>query len=372
MNSRRLPNLQMSAGRRGVFWDFRGEWSQRTRTLSVLRSTLKMPLWLLQIASGAKSFKDNPIIGSKALNRLGLHTGRLRVAHALADWRRWRLSFDIPASYRAEFAENGYIRINNYLPEADFLTLRDAVLNTPAPAREMLQGDTITRRIAVDSEYLKKVPLMRSVISADRWKGLLRYVASATNEPLYYIQTILTHRVHGDPDPQTSFHADTFHPTMKAWYFLEDVAEDEGAFCYVPGSHRLTPERLAWEKARSIAAPDGVDALSAKGSMRVEEAELEGLGLRRAERFGVKANTLVIADTFGFHARGHASRPTRRVEIWAYGRRNPFYPWLGFDLFSLPGLAERRIPLIWAARDRFPRLFGSPMHPAETKLPLAD
>lgn len=372
MNSHRHPILQLPS-KQGVAAVCSGhEVRLGTEILSVLRTVLGLPLWAMQIVSGAKSFKDNPIIGSKTLNGLGLHTGRMRIAHALARWRRSRLHSVIPAAYRAQFAENGYIRIDNYLPGEEFSALRDAVLNTPATAREMLQGDTVTRRIAIDSEYLKKVPLMRSLIAGERWKALVHYVASATTEPLYYVQTILTHRVDADPDPQTSFHSDTFHPTMKAWYFLEDVAEDEGAFCYIPGSHRLTPERLAWEKQRSIAAPNNVDPLSAKGSMRVDETELGGLGLRAPERFGVKANTLVVADTFGFHARGHAAGPTKRVEIWAYGRRNPFYPWLGFDLFSLPGLAERRIPLIWAARDRFPWLFGAPLHPAETKLPLAD
>jgi hypothetical protein len=339
---------------------------------SALRKILGMPFWILQIASGAKSFADNPVLGSKVLNRLGLHSGRLRIAHGLARWRRSRLGRHIPEAYRAAFDANGFIRINGYLPDEQFSALRDAILTTQAPAREMLQGDTITRRIAVDHGYLQKIPQLRALLSADRWRGLVRYVASSATEPLYYIQTILTHCADAEPDPQTVFHADTFHPTMKAWYFLEDVAEDEGAFCYVPGSHRLTPARLAWEKARSIAAPEGLDRLSARGSMRVGDEELEHLGLPPARRFGVKANTLIIADTFGFHARGPASKPTRRVEIWSYSRRNPFYPWVGLDLFSLPGLAERRTSWIWSAKDRFPQIFGLPWHHAKMKVPLGD
>ena len=46
------------------------------------------------------------------------------------------------------------------------------------------------------------------------------------------------------PDPQTDLHIDTFHPTVKAFYFLTDVADDEGPFVYVPGSHRLTDARF--------------------------------------------------------------------------------------------------------------------------------
>ena len=40
-----------------------------------------------------------------------------------------------------------------------------------------------------------------------------------------------------------------------------------------------------------------------------------------------------------------------RVEIWTYGRRNPFLPWTGLDPGSIPGIAERRIPFLWQARD---------------------
>src|SRR3546814_11353522 len=53
-------------------------------------------------------------------------------------------------------------------------------------------------------------------------------------------------------DSQTALHSDTYHPTMKAWFFLHDVANDEGPFQYVPGSHRLTPQRIAWEKRKSL------------------------------------------------------------------------------------------------------------------------
>lgn len=344
----------------------------RNIDVSVFRTALTSPVWLAQILTGAKSFADNPFLGSKRLNRLGLHAARIRAAHALADWRRRRLGKRIPAAYRAEFGANGFIRIENYLPDGDFQSLRDAILGTPASAREMVQGDTITRRIAISPGYLDKIPGLRALIEAPAWRNLMRYVASTDTEPLYYVQTILTHRVETHADPQTALHADTFHPTMKAWYFLEDVAEDEGPFCYVPGSHRLTPARLAWERARSVAAPEGVDRLSARGSLRITEAELGPLGLPPPQLFGVKGNTLVIADTCGFHARGPSTKPTRRVEIWAYGRRNPFYPWIGWDPLSVPGIAERRISWIWAARDRFPRIFGLPWIDVGQKLPLSD
>jgi hypothetical protein len=79
-----------------------------------------------------------------------------------------------------------------------------------------------------------------------------------------------------------------------------------------------------------------------------------------------------VADTFGFHARGASTAPARRVELWSYSRRNPFLPWLGGDLLSLPGLAERRVGWLWRIRDRLERHVGQPWRPAGPRRPLDD
>lgn len=329
-------------------------------SLKTIRNALTLPFWALQLASGAKSFRDNPLIGSHRLNRMGLHIARVKLAHRMAWRRRARLEQGIAPEHRAAFKTQGFIAIENFLPSEQFSALREKILHHEAPAREMLQGDTITRRLAIDPPFLKAVPELRSLLGSSMWRGLMRYVSSFDIEPLYYIQTILPHRADAPPDPQTAFHADTFHPTMKAWYFLEDVADDEGPLTYVPGSHKLTVERLQWEREMSLRGPSALDRLSARGSFRIDEAGLARLGLGPARRFAVPANTLVVVDTNGFHARAQSLRPSKRIEIWAYSRRNPFIPWTGLDLFSLPGLAERRAPWLWAVRDRFRKQLKQP------------
>jgi hypothetical protein len=257
----------------------------------------------------------------------------------------------ISAADRAAFDRNGFVMREEFLPRETFERLRDALFAHPAPAREMLQGDTVTRRFAVDPELIAAVPEIKTLLSNPDWRGLNRYVGSFDQEPLTYVQTILSHIRNAKPDPQTDLHIDTFHPTVKAFYFLTDVKEDEGPFVYVPGSHRLTPGRLKWEYEQSINAAKGADRLAARGSLRATVAEIEKMGLGAPKAFAVPANTLVVADTVGFHARGFSARPTVRVEVWTYGRRNPFLPWAGFDLWSRPGLAERRIPFVWDVRD---------------------
>ena len=336
--------------------------------MSALRYLLA-PLWALQLATDAKSFRDNPLIGSRRLNAWGLHVKRVMLADRLAAWRRRRLARLVTAEQRAAFERDGFVVMTDFLPEAAFATLRSQVMGHQGAAREMIQGDTITRRIALDPEALRAMPAAKSLIRGRRWQGLIRYVGSFDTEPLAYIQTILTHRRDSPPDPQTKLHVDTFHATVKAWLFLTDVAEDEGPLTYVAGSHRHDAARLAWEKERSLGARDSEDFLSSRGSLRIEETELAALGLPKPTAFAVRANTLVVCDTSGFHARGPAVRPSTRVEIWAYGRRNPFLPWTGFDLTGWPGLAERRVPLHWAFRDRFARWIGQPWAYAGRKRP---
>ncbi len=315
----------------------------------------RAPWWLLALTTGAKSFIDNPILGSERLNRRGLHVARLKLAHRIAWARRRRLAAAVPDEWRERFDRDGFVAVRDFLPAEVFARLQHALLGGEYEARQQQQGDTVTRRVAIGPELLAQVPELRSMIEGRRWRGLLAYVASTRSQPLHYIQTVLIAQTEGPPDPQLDLHSDTFHPSLKAWLFLTDVTHDQSPLTYVAGSHRLTPQRLVWEQARSVGIKHS-DRLSQRGSLRVAADELPALGLPPPTRFAVPANTLVAIDTSGFHARGSADRPTIRVEIWAYARRTPFVPWTGFDPLSWRPLAVRRAAWLAHIIDRLDRL----------------
>lgn len=327
--------------------------NRKVRVREILR-WWRAPLWLLALGTGAKSFADNPILGSEALNRRGLHVARLKLAHRMAWWRRRRLAASVPSEWREAFDRDGFVEVRDYLPAETFERIRPALLEAEHDSREQQQGDTVTRRVPIGPQLLGQVAELRGLLEASNWRSLLAYVASTRTEPLYYVQTILTGHAEGAPDPQLELHADTFHPSLKAWLFLTDVTDDQGPLTYVPGSHRLTPERLAWEYARSVAIGHS-DRLSQRGSLRVSLEELPSLGLPSVKRFAVPANTLVVIDTCGFHARGSSDRPTIRAEIWGFVRRGPFVPWTGFDLLSLKPIAVRRTSWMPRIVDRLDR-----------------
>jgi hypothetical protein len=321
----------------------------------MLTKVLRSPIYLLALFTGAKSFADNPILGSPALNRRGLHVCRLKAAHALARRRRARLARLVPREQREAFDRDGFVVVPDLLPEKEFAALKSAILAAPLDSREQQQGDTITRRVAIGPALRRRVPVLDALLDSPQWKGLMAYVASTRSEPLYYLQTIFGGVAEGPPDPQLELHSDTFHPSLKAWFFLTDVAEDGRPLTYVAGSHRLSPERIEWERRKSQSVLRGGDPLSKRGSLRVSPEELDKLGLPPPTRFCVPANTLVVADTYGFHARGDATGETVRLELWAYCRRTPFVPWTGLDLLSWRPIAQRRAQWLGSLLDRLDR-----------------
>ena len=122
-------------------------------------------------------------------------------------------------------------------------------------------------------------------------------------------------------DVQKVMHMDTFFPTVKFWFFPQDVTIEDGPFCYVAGSNILTDKRKEWmRKQWEDIIDDKVDPRRtyghAEGSLRVFDEELIEMGFDpECKAYPVKANTLVIANTFGFHARGEVSNTVIRQAI---------------------------------------------------------
>jgi hypothetical protein len=311
-----------------------------------------MPFYGLAVLTHAKSFRDNPVIGSKRLNRKGLHVLRRKVAARIGAHRRRQLEKLVSAQDIADLERDGFIVKRDFLDEATFRAFRDEIMGLETLAREAVIGDTLTRLIPLDGITLKKVPAVRKVLEGPAYRGLLAFVGSFRRKPHLYVQTVFSQYCDGPPDIQSFYHSDTFHPTLKSWFYLEDV-EDEGApLTYVPGSHRVTPRRLAMERRMSITARDVGDRLTAEGSFRFTEAQLRRLRYGEPRRLPVAANTLVIADTSGIHRRSPTDRQTRRVSIWAYSRSNPFLPWTGGDIVGLPLVKDHALRTYWAVTDR--------------------
>lgn len=161
-------------------------------------------------------------------------------------------------------------------------------------------------------------------------KGFYHERMTERVERVFSDQTYLQHIKNepDDGDDQKVFHSDTFFPCVKFWYFPAKVEINEGPFWYVPYSAKLTPELVKWHEDRVAELKDGRASAwrgtgHREGSFRIGQQEIRSLGLMEAP-VCVEADTLVVANVFGFHKRGDVDKPTHRVSIHGSIRLSPF------------------------------------------------
>ena len=118
------------------------------------------------VLTGSKSFADNPILGSKYLNKNGLHCLRMRLANWKSNLYRKTLKSKIPDKYISDYERNGYIEIKNYLSQSAFNNICDEILSHKWHRLDMNQGGVITRRVLLDSNYLEK----KEFLYLKKWK----------------------------------------------------------------------------------------------------------------------------------------------------------------------------------------------------------
>jgi hypothetical protein len=284
----------------------------------------------------------NPWVGNPTANRLGLHIGRILLADAL-DRVRWALHapMDGDDSWIATLRNEGVVAIPEFLPRPSFEVLRDEVMgvitdslktrpprSNTAPgfgAKEPFEGgfdrfdgSTLNRHISLAASA---TPAALSLVQSERFR---RLYTSAQGRGFTVNALSLHYLRNGSdetPDPQKDLHRDTFHFTVKCWYFVKSVETHEGPFNYVKGSNRTTRQRLAWEHEQALVGREqGSD-----GSFRIDESELGRLDLPPPTTFEVDENTLLIADTHGFHRRGAATPGSERFAIYGGMRRSPYF-----------------------------------------------
>lgn len=251
------------------------------------------------------------------------------------------LGTSIDPALKHAFLNDGYMVVKNALPQQEFEKIKSEVKNVRAEVRECQQGDTLTHRILINDKINSELPACDAMLKSEQYLSLHKFASGKNSRPVSYIQTIKNHFIDGPADPQKNLHSDTFHPTMKSWYFLDDCNSNNGPFTYLPGSQRLSIARLKWEYKKSITISKLGDPYSINGSFRATPEDLAEMGLGDPIGLSVPANTLVIANTHGFHRRGDAAKRSMRTEIWSISRSNPFNPFPGFDLPAFTRIQDR-------------------------------
>lgn len=300
---------------------------------------------MFSLLTPEKSFDDRWVGHRRWNERYALHRRRMQLAESAAALRRAAAFLVSKRLAGCEALErDGYAVLPDFLPDVLFQALSVEAEAAIARSREAhpysgmgavgfgakqpfpggfdrWDGGTLNRFLDLGRSggaALSKVPALPALRSLTRQIVGVPHLTSKT-------QLYLT--VNGNDgvnhDIQRDLHRDTYFSAMKFWLFLRPVTAADGPFTYAPGSHRLTPKRLAWEhaEARRIVESGGADP-NTGGSFRIMEDQLAGLGLPKPVACECSANTLVIANTLGFHARGRAKAGTERLAV--YGWRRPF------------------------------------------------
>ena len=278
------------------------------------------------------------VVDDALLNRLGLQVLRTVVAHSAARLRRWRTDPDPTiASWVRELRRSGCLELPDFLAPEAFEAGPGGGPLSPGLGRRRERAARHAARRCVDGEVPRDrrneganvlEVIWRSDVPADRRADLDRFfldprllrLASAAErlevEPgggRCFIHHLI--QVAGEPDVQASLHTDIFYPTHKIWLYLDDVREEDGPLIYYPGSHRQSLASLRGVYRSSVQGDDG--------SRRVRPDEPARRKLQ-PKVFTSRANTVVIADTSGYHGRVQGRAGGRRTVVQIELRPDPF------------------------------------------------
>lgn len=250
----------------------------------------------------------DPLFARVDLMERGLHIFRMVFA---------RHAHQLRSKGDDDIDNNGVKVFENYFDKETADQLKEEILTFPK--YENIQPNNRIRDVVSETSH----PALWDVVYRNKlFPHCVKAVHRSTQDMAAWDHFLLTTYVQrlenrpNDGDIQKVCHSDVFYPCMKFWYFPEDVSESDGPFMYAKGSTQMTEEQLDFFYRESIAvAEDTWDRKRNKGhgegSFRALPEDLQQMNLN-LEPITAKANSLVIADTSGFHCRGDVESTAMR------------------------------------------------------------
>lgn len=265
-------------------------------------------------------FSLKKTIGSSLLNKLGIQPLRIKMADIRYGMRKSKVSNELADAIH-DLDNNGFAVISNFLSDAEFIELEKECLTALEDIpKTVIRQDGPNQYTNIAPSALNDFPAIQSMFSNSKVENLFNAAERRTFK-LSKITRLLSCLIQGDDngkdDPETFLHEDTFHNTFKAWLYITDVDYPQAPLVYVKGSHNhaLTDR---FNKVREYSQRK--DAVK---SRRISTEELNELGLEETHML-VKKNTLIIANTLGFHRRLRGEAGNKRIAIAFSARFNPF------------------------------------------------
>ena len=266
--------------------------------------------------------------GSVLANRLGLQIARALAMNADFALRR-RVADRELESYVAEYDRNGVVGIPDFLPPDVFAAVRGEAQSSYEAGlfkSEVVEDNSIVEEALTVSKYPERFPaIQRHVEENQRLRRLAAATLRIPDVGGVAVEISYLHKSADAPKPKklvgTNYiHADVHYPSIKAWFFLADIDETNGAFVYAKGTHKLSRARLAYEYEASVRVAkakrkEGFRKTVPYGLLRLPtEKQMRAMGIEESVISG-PANTLVLASTMGFHRRGEFEEGKRREQL---------------------------------------------------------
>jgi hypothetical protein len=262
--------------------------------------------------------------GGVFANVLGLHVFRTLYLNL------WRLK---PKKLGGEFAKyidtldkDGILVIPDFLPKEQFDAIKkeyDEAYSGWSPFD--YNPEELSKRQKDFPEYFSSIA---EKILSPKTPAFMEYFVN--NEFITKLSEAVTHRTNNIPPHQHFWflqrrsmenekvgslhtagfpHADVPYPTVKVFLYMNDVNEDNAAYIFARGSHKLTLKRLLFEYKLSVSYAKTRNDIA-------HEEDVKDLGYK-CESICGKANTLFISNNMGYHNRGDFSNlePRQTVQL---------------------------------------------------------
>lgn len=281
-----------------------------------------------------KILSNEKLVDLPFANALGLQIARIIAARGLLHFRRAHTKTNASggmSEHVEELRRSGITVIENFLSDDEFASVSEefdqaqARANKDSTLVDRINTATVSMGVIPGNESDYPVtcraffndPRYLSLVAANEGKSeseLRRIASFKARFEMAFLYEGTGESIKSDAS-NSDIHSDTFYSITKAFLYLKPVAKENGAFVFVPGSHRLTASRLGFEYRHSRAA-DG-------RAPRVSDDELSSMGLE-ARVIECPANSLLVFNGFGFHARGRFQPGTERKSAYIEFRANAF------------------------------------------------
>ena len=247
-------------------------------------------------------FSSKKVVENRILNYAGSQILRVLLSSAAYSFRAMSQSWP-KINLTMMLQKNGYILIPNFLNHGDFQQVKDEFYNTNniGSYSPIIDGDTRVERYTFSTDQWNKLPAVTKLLSDNL---LIQTLEGAELRNIeigdIWFDTINYGNSQKGASSQTELHSDTFYNTHKVWFFIEPVTLEDGPLYFVPRSNQLSLKRLIFEYNKSINYKILTDY-----SFRVEPKDRALLGCEEKALI-CPSNTLIIANTRGFHRRGQA------------------------------------------------------------------